>query len=105
MRNETSSPTTSDVENPYADDIDNPYADDAELTAAHWAAHLAFLQEEEARGALAFAPDTMPCYECGGFDGVTAPDRAVVKLGPIVEARRDPTGTYILDCGHTTIAC
>jgi len=29
--------------------------------------------------------------------------RRVVRLGPVAEARRDPTTTYVLTCGHTTI--
>lgn len=63
----------------------------------------AYIAAELARGDLAFHQDEAPCYECGGFDGVTAPTRKVVKLGPIVERHRDPTQTYVLECGHTVI--
>lgn len=45
--------------------------------------------------------ETLECYACGGFDGVTAPERKVVKLGAVVN-RADPTQTYILECGHVT---
>lgn len=62
-----------------------------------------YIDEQEARGELAMAPESLPCYECGGFDGVTAPARRVVALGPIAEPHRDPTQTYKLDCGHVTI--
>lgn len=65
--------------------------------------YIAFLAAEEARGPLAFAPDTMACYECGGFDGVTAPERKVIGLpGPTGGA--DPSERYKLECGHITIA-
>lgn len=67
------------------------------------AAQFAWEEAEAARGPLAGAPDTMPCYECGGFDGVTAPEREVVALGPVVNAA-DPTSTYKLACGHTAMA-
>ena len=66
-------------------------------------AYLAWQEAEDARGDLAGYPDTLGCYECGGFDGVTAPERKLVKLGGIAEAHRDPTQTYVLDCGHVTI--
>lgn len=44
----------------------------------------------------------MVCYECGGFSG-KGPLRKVAKVGPTVD-RADPTETYVLECGHTTIA-
>jgi len=56
---------------------------------------------EELRGELAGTPEFMACYECGGFDGITAPQRLVIALGPVVGS--DPTETYRLECGHTTI--
>lgn len=62
----------------------------------------AWLEAEAARGDLAFTPETMPCYACGGFDGMTAPERRIVALGPVVN-RADPTQTYRLECGHTAI--
>lgn len=49
-------------------------------------------------------PMTRPCYECGGFDGVTAPERAVVGLF-VTNQRQDPTQAYELVCGHATIDC
>jgi len=68
-----------------------------EMTEEEWD------ERQVARGELAGAPDTMECYECLGFDGIHFIMQKVVKLGPIVEAHRDPTQTYILECGHTTI--
>jgi hypothetical protein len=65
-------------------------------------AYLAHCAEQEARGDLAGCPETIGCYECGGFDGHTAPERTVVALGPVVD-RADPTQTYRLACGHTAI--
>lgn len=62
-----------------------------------------FYAQEEARGDLAFAPTELKCYECGGFDGSSGPMRKVVKLGRVVEERRDATQTYVLSCGHITI--
>lgn len=62
-------------------------------------AYLAWLEEQDARGPLAGVPVTIGCYECGGFDGVTAPEQTVLALGPVVNAA-DPTQTYKLACGH-----
>jgi hypothetical protein len=67
------------------------YAEQAEAAA--------YYKREEARGDLAFCPDTLPCWECGGFNGRTAPERAVVALGPVTN-KADPTATYRLSCGH-----
>lgn len=64
--------------------------------------YVAYLETQEARGELAGSPETMGCWECGGFDGVTAPERKVVKLGPVVNPA-DPTQSYKLECGHLTI--
>jgi hypothetical protein len=66
-------------------------------------AYLDWCASEAGRGELAGAPDTIGCYECGGFDGVTAPERTVVKLGRVLEPHRDPTQSYVLDCGHVAI--
>lgn len=41
------------------------------------------------------------CYECGGFDGVTAPARLVI--GTFTCNPADPTVAYRLVCGHTAI--
>lgn len=64
---------------------------------------------------LAMLPDFMECYECGhnvlirtltpGRIHVGDLDfkfvwRRPVRLGPIAEAHRDPTQTYVLECGH-----
>lgn len=62
----------------------------------------AWMKAEESRGELAFVAETVGCYECGGFDGVTAPQKKVVRLGRVVD-RADATQTYVLECGHTTI--
>lgn len=62
-------------------------------------AYVAWLEEQDARGELAGAPDTMLCHECGGFDGV---EKRVIKKGKIVNSA-DPTQTYVLDCGHVVI--
>lgn len=59
----------------------------------------AYYAHELERGELAFCPETMPCWECGGFNGVTAPERTVVDIGPTVN-KADPTATYRLSCGH-----
>lgn len=64
--------------------------------------YLAWCERENARGPLAGSPETMGCYECGGYDGVTAPEQTVVALGPVVNPA-DPTQSYKLACGHTTI--
>lgn len=69
--------------------------EDLEAEEAYYAA-------EAARGELAGSPHTMPCYACGGYDGVTAPEREVVALG-LITNRADPTQTYRLACGHTVI--
>jgi hypothetical protein len=80
----------------YYDDLgaDSPYDDDPDYEA--------WLEKEEARGELAGAPDTMLCYECGGFDGVTAPSKKVVAFGPASKGP-DPWQTYVLECGHHAI--
>jgi hypothetical protein len=67
------------------------------------AAYDAYCEQELARGHLAFQPHELECYECGGFNGRDFVMRKVVKLGNVVEQRRDPTQTYVLDCGHTVI--
>lgn len=59
----------------------------------------AYYERELKRGELAFCPETMQCWECGGFNGVTAPEHTVVALGPVTN-RADPTATYRLSCGH-----
>lgn len=59
--------------------------------------------EQEQRGELAGTPDEMECYACAGFNGRDFVMRKVVKLGPVVEQRRDATQTYVLECGHTVI--
>lgn len=61
----------------------------------------AYCAAQEARGELAFAPETLTCYQCTGGDGVGI-QVAVRALGPIVD-RADPTQTYELACGHTAI--
>ncbi len=64
---------------------------------------------EESRGALAGTPEYLVCYKCtrdaGGdpFDEPNAIARKVVRLGGVAEAHRDPTQTYVLECGHTVI--
>lgn len=71
-----------------------------------------FLMYEESRGDLAFHPDTLECYECGGFDGHTAPLRKVmankgtVNVGGYYPTGEpvDPYDSYLLECGHTAIA-
>jgi hypothetical protein len=60
----------------------------------------AYWAKQEARGRLAGAPEEILCYRCAGPEGVM---RAVVALGPIADARRDPTQTYVLVCGHTML--
>lgn len=55
----------------------------------------AFLAAEEARGPLAGAPDQLDCYRCGTVQTVTA-------LGKVAD-HADPTQSYRLACGHTTI--
>jgi hypothetical protein len=67
-------------------------------------AHEYLEEQEEKRGELAGSPDTLPCYECMRQLGRQKPPEVKVeKLGPIAEARRDPTQTYVLSCGHITM--
>jgi hypothetical protein len=61
-----------------------------------------YADAEMARGPLAFAPDTMGCYACGGFDGQTAPKRKVVGEAGVTPGP-DPTTRYRLECGHVVI--
>lgn len=70
--------------------------------AAEEAAYEAWIEGEEARGDLAFEPDSLPCYECGGFNGRDSVDQKVVRLGPVTGGA-DPTQSYVLACGHTVI--
>lgn len=86
-------------------DVDNGMPLELALAAA---AETAWTQEQMARGELAFAPETMPCYECGHADpdqaipgdlGFPYVDRKVTALGPVTN-RADPTQTYRLSCGH-----
>lgn len=74
------------------------------------AAEEAYYEREMARGELCGAPEEMGCFTCAREAGLDymAPDkdlpqRKVVKMGPIVEAHRDPTASYVLSCGHTVI--
>jgi hypothetical protein len=46
-------------------------------------------------------PWFLDCYTCGYPKGPVK--RKVVKLGPIIDEKRDPTQTYILECGHATV--
>jgi len=46
-------------------------------------------------------PLKVGCYECGGFDGVTAPPRLVI--GKFTTNPADPTTAYRLVCGHVAI--
>jgi hypothetical protein len=57
---------------------------------------------QASRGELAGVAETAECYECCGFDGVHFKVRKIVALGPIGN-RADPTQSYKLECGHTTI--
>lgn len=66
------------------------------------AEEVAWHEHEAARGELAGTPEQMECFECGGFNGVNGPLRKLVKLGPVGNLA-DPTQSYILECGHTTI--
>jgi hypothetical protein len=66
-------------------------------------AYEAYCEAELARGELAGVAETAECYECCGFDGIHFEIRKIVALGPVVEAHRDPTQSYKLECGHTTI--
>lgn len=79
------------------------WADAFRKVAADEQAEDEWAERQIARGELAGSPETMGCYACGGFDGVTAPQRKVVALGPVAEPQRDPTQTYRLECGHTAI--
>jgi len=63
----------------------------------YWAM-LDYYDREAARGDLAGVPDEMECLVCP--EG--SPWRGVVRLGPVVNPA-DPTQTYVLTCGHTTI--
>lgn len=69
-------------------------------------------EREQARGELAYCPETMPCCECAQLDlpndappiledqwGHMYVERTVVALGPAIN-RADPTQTYRLSCGH-----
>jgi hypothetical protein len=74
--------------------------DRAEIAREYWE------EQEEKRGELAGTPTVMPCYECTRARGMDVNDPimiAVKALGPVVEAHRDPTQTYVLSCGHKTI--
>lgn len=81
--------------------VDNGFAEAKQLEAEA-AAYDAWCDKEMDRGDMAFQPETLGCFECGGFDGHTEIPRRVVRLGPVVD-RADPTQTYVLECGHTTI--
>lgn len=69
-----------------------------------------YLDERVARlgPELAMLPDFMECYDCGRQHLMVMTDpwgfkfvwRRPVGLGPIAEAHRDPTQTYVLECGH-----
>lgn len=74
-----------------------------EWTAEEFESYERWHEEQEARGPLAFQPDTMPCYECGEYNEAP-PEREVVALGPVVNERQDATQTYKLKCGHTAVA-
>jgi hypothetical protein len=60
---------------------------------------------------LAMLPDKMECYPCGREHLIVETDawgmkfvwRRPIKLGPIAEAHRDPTQTYVVECGHVVI--
>lgn len=53
-------------------------------------------------------PDKLPCYECSRRAGRDVMDDedcikvSVVREGPVVNPA-DPTQSYVLACGHTTI--
>jgi hypothetical protein len=76
------------------DEVSDGYDEVSEEEAAYY-------QEEAERGDLAGSPHTLGCYECRGFDGINFETQEVVALGPVVGS--DPTQTYVLKCGHTTI--
>lgn len=81
------------------------------MTEEEAAAYDAYVSREEARGELCGAPEKMPCPDCTKAAGRSwnfnaeylNEQRSVVKMGPVVEAHRDPTATYVLSCGHTVI--
>lgn len=68
-----------------------------------------WLAYEESRGSMAMQPEHLPCYPCtreaGGdvMNEARCVWRPVEKLGPVCEPHRDPTQSYKLACGHTTI--
>lgn len=47
--------------------------------------------------------ETMGCYACGGYDGHTTVERAVVGPWRVINPA-DPTQSYVLACGHVAIA-
>jgi hypothetical protein len=67
------------------------------------------------RGELAGSPREMECYDCGRAaraagqapaadgHGLAYVMRKVTGFGPVAEARRDPSTTYRLECGHTAM--
>lgn len=67
--------------------------------------YIAYCEEQEPRGELAYCPETLACHTCH-LDAGNKPDiteetvvrRKVVKLGRVVGT--DPTQTYELECGH-----
>lgn len=67
-----------------------------------------WMDYEASRGELAMTPERLVCYDCtraaglNVMDDATALKRPVVALGPVVN-NADPTQTYKLACGHTTI--
>jgi hypothetical protein len=77
-------------------------------TWEHTPAHKQFASESEyedylaSRGDLADAPEYMGCYACGGYDGHTTVERAVVGFWHVVN-RADPTQSYVLACGHVAL--
>lgn len=73
-----------------------------DCAAEYGVEYAAYTEAQLARGDLAFAPDTMPCYICAVGSGANAVDRKVTALGHVVGAA-DPTQTYVLDCGHVAI--
>jgi len=90
--------TTRKLQHPDLSCYGQPYdPDDEDAMSAHY-------ELEAARGELAGAPHTLPCYECGGFNPnipeQDQPHRTVVALGPILQPKFDPTSSYRLDCGH-----
>jgi hypothetical protein len=54
------------------------------------------------------AMDLLRCYLCEPdtnkrLDKDAGPLRGIVKAGPVIEAHRDPTASYVLTCGHVII--